>query len=59
MSYKAIFAFCDTRDWDINHMNVKTAFFMDWLKKSSTLLNLPFTLMDQLGFANLKKHYMA
>lgn len=27
MSYKAIFALCAIRDWDINHMNVKTAFF--------------------------------
>lgn len=26
MSYKAIFALCAARNWDIDHMDVKTAF---------------------------------
>ena len=33
MSYKAIFALCAARDWDIDHMDIKTAFLYGLVKE--------------------------
>lgn len=59
MSYKAIFALYVTCDWDINHMDVKTAFFTDLLKRLFILLSLQITPMNLHKCANFENHYMA